>query len=409
MLDSVPPPPVLPPTAEAVLTFLDSVGRRSEAELYLRLFRESPRESFAIVAPESDLVGPSGGSIAEQLRYLADLGLVAPVWFGIFDDPVEAPRAMQRLAHRLQLAGLRTVEHEVPEPDLGRILKDELCQGQVPLLAFSHPAGELGVRVAELARLAEELGTRKLVVLRRRGALGCGLEQALSLGQGHVVPVRSGGISVVNLRTDEEVLRQRGLLTPPDLLLLDGIRLLLSREPQLSLQVNVTSPLAMLRELFTVKGAGTLIKRGTVIREIHDQSELQLDRLRALLEASFGAPLVPGFFERPLLAAYVEADYRGAAWIEPSSVAPILSKFAVDPVAQGEGMGRDLWQALISSHPRLIWRARTVNPICSWYAWQCDGMSRGDPWTVYWRGIAAHSIPAAIEEMCRRPHDIVRA
>ena len=37
--------------AEAVLTFLESVGRRSEAEFYLRLFLKLPPESFGIIAP----------------------------------------------------------------------------------------------------------------------------------------------------------------------------------------------------------------------------------------------------------------------------------------------------------------------------------------------------------------------
>ena len=46
----------LPATAEAVLTFLESVGRRSEAEFYLRLFRKIPKESFAIVAAEAPVV-----------------------------------------------------------------------------------------------------------------------------------------------------------------------------------------------------------------------------------------------------------------------------------------------------------------------------------------------------------------
>ena len=40
-----------PDAAGVVLTFLESVGRRSEAELYLKLFRELPKESFAIIAP----------------------------------------------------------------------------------------------------------------------------------------------------------------------------------------------------------------------------------------------------------------------------------------------------------------------------------------------------------------------
>jgi len=93
--ESIPPPPILPATVEAVLTFLDSVGRRSEAELYLRLFREVPRESFAIIALESASVSTQGASLAEQLRFLANLGLYAPIVIGIA-EPASARAAADR-------------------------------------------------------------------------------------------------------------------------------------------------------------------------------------------------------------------------------------------------------------------------------------------------------------------------
>ena len=57
------------------MTFLESVGRRSESELYLRLFRELPKESFAIIAVESAVVRYAAGSLVEQLRFLRELGL----------------------------------------------------------------------------------------------------------------------------------------------------------------------------------------------------------------------------------------------------------------------------------------------------------------------------------------------
>jgi bifunctional N-acetylglutamate synthase/kinase len=77
-------------------------------------------------------------------------------------------------------------------------------------------------------------------------------------------------------------------------------------------------------------------------------------------------------------------------------------------VAQGEGMGRDIWQAMVLDQPSVIWRARSKNPICSWYAWQCDGMVRRGYWTVYWRGVEPDRIPEVVELMLARPDDFVR-
>jgi hypothetical protein len=394
----------LPATAEAVLTFLESVGRRSEAELYLRLFRELPRESFAIIAPESSLIRQSGASIAEQLRFLADLGLFAPVVIGLL-EPAQAVVAADRMLRRLRTAGLDAAIYDLPQPDLVGAIRAELRNGQIPLLCFMDPCGSLEQRFSAVGRIASELGSRKLVLLRHKGAIGAGLERRLEFAPGQAIPMSGDGISIINLRTDYDALALSQLLSPDDLELLRGIRSLLGSEWAAALQANVTTPLTMLRELFTVRGAGTLVKRGTAISRAESYAEVDQDRLRGLLETSFARPLIPHFFEHPLTAIYHEPSYRGAAIIEPSPVAPVLSKFAVDPVAQGEGMGRDIWQAFAREHPRFIWRARTTNPICSWYAWQCDGLMRTGRWTVYWRGVDAADVPRVVSVMLERRED----
>jgi acetylglutamate kinase len=404
LADSVLPPPTLPATAEAVLKFLESVGKRSEAELYWRVFRELPRESFAIVAPESSLVRQSGASIAEQLRFLADLGLFAPVVMGLL-EPAQANVAADRLLRRLRTAGLEAAVYDLPQPDLAEAVRAELRGGQVPVLCFTDRGASLQERFEIVGRLARELGSRKLVLLRHLGAIGAGLDRHLELAPGHAMQMNADGISVINLRTDFELLSSRDLLPADDLQLLSGVRSLLESDWVTTLQANVTAPLALLRELFTVRGAGTLIKRGTSITRSERYDDVDCSRLKSLLESSFSRPLVPDFFEHPLLSVYHEPSYRAVAIIEPSPVAPVLSKFAVDPVAQGEGMGRDIWQAFVREYPRFIWRAKTNNPICSWYAWQCDGLVRAGKWTVYWRGIDPGTVPAVVAEMLQRPED----
>ena len=73
-----------------MLTFLESVGRRSEAEFYLRMFHGLPKESFAIIVPGGPVVRSALGSIVEQLRFLSDLGLYATVVLGLFDPDTGA-------------------------------------------------------------------------------------------------------------------------------------------------------------------------------------------------------------------------------------------------------------------------------------------------------------------------------
>jgi acetylglutamate kinase len=84
---------------------------------------------------------------------------------------------------------------------------------------------------------------------------------------------------------------------------------------------------------------------------------------------------------------------------------PYLSKFAVEPEARGEGMGRDLWQAISRDYPALYWRSRPDNPIAAWYDSVCDGLVRSPEWTVYWRGIDTAMIPDVVETACAQPAD----
>jgi acetylglutamate synthase len=94
--------------------------------------------------------------------------------------------------------------------------------------------------------------------------------------------------------------------------------------------------------------------------------------------------------------------------VEPGSVAPYLSKFAVEPVAQGEGIGRDLWRAMAREFPRLFWRTRAGNPIASWYFSVCDGMVRSSDWNVFWRGIETDLVPQIVEAALGVRDDFVR-
>jgi hypothetical protein len=359
-----------PDAAGVVLTFLESVGRRSEAELYLKMFRELPKESFAIIAAESAVLRYAAGSLVEQLRFLRELGLFAPVAVGLFE-----PRAAEKAAARL-------VKRSA---DMGAVIED----AEDPHLAHNV-----------LEELAGELGTRKIVVLRRRGGFR---------RHGRAAGVANGDaerrISVINLRTDTAALSEPRALLADDAELLGHLRELLERPECARAVASVTSPLNLLRELFTVKGAGTLVKRGTAIERHESYASVDVPRLVALLESSFGRKLQPEFFERAPLAVYLEENYRAAAIIVAAPLAPYLTKFAVDRVAQGEGMGRDLWEAIARDHKALFWRGRMENPIASWYTSLCDGMMKVRGWTVYFRGISEADVPSIVRDAVDRPED----
>ncbi|HVR20048.1 MAG TPA: hypothetical protein VMS65_10140, partial [Polyangiaceae bacterium] len=327
-----------PTPADVVLTFLESLGRRSEAELYLKLFRKLPKESFAIIAPGPQVVRYGLGSLVEQLRFLADLDLFAPVVLGLF-DPAPAVASAERMVKRLGTAGIVPLPHSMNEPDLADRLRDELRRERIPVVHFMPEDATNGLerRIERLGDLARALDTRKLVLLRRRGGLGLRGEGPLELAPGHALPSLGGWISVVNLRTDRGALVASKRFPKRDGELLDCAGRLIDRVAPSPLLVSVASPLNLMRELFTVKGAGTLVKLGTPVERYDAYDSVDVARIAALVQASFGRTLEPDFFAKPPLAVLLETEYRGAAILHASEPAPYLSKFAVLPEAQGEG------------------------------------------------------------------------
>lgn len=194
-------------------------------------------------------------------------------------------------------------------------------------------------------------------------------------------------ISSVNLSTDLDHLLSQEWLHSGMRLKVEQIANLLNDLPSTS-SVSITHPDYLARELFTHKGSGTLIRVGESI-ETHTQwHTLDAARLQGLIESSFNRRLVADYFShKPLLSAFVTQNYRAAAVITENDGLPWLDKFAVTDKAQGEGLGKAVWDAVRAKHDTLFWRARRNNPINPFYFRQADGALKTDDWNVFWYGI----------------------
>ncbi len=366
---------------DLVLRFLASIGRPAEAQAYLELFRAERPESFAIIAVGDSNLDPAVDALVTDFRFLSELGLEPVVVFGLV-SPERSRAQAEAIAARLRPA----VRCVVVDPDHAA----ESCRaGDIPLIP-SLPGARTEQRFDALAQLATRLGSRKLVFLGRRSGLQ---------------PKGKPALSLVDLTTELDDLTAPGVLPARQSALLRQVGRLLDAVPH-RMTVSVTSPLDLLRELFTVKGAGTLIRRGSTVRRHATYDEVDRTRLEALIERAFARDLAPAFFDRPALSIYVADDYRGAAVMTPTELGPYLSKFAVDVAARGEGIGRDRWQALTRDYPAFFWRSRASNPITPWYIQQADGMLRTDPWVIFWRGLAPADLPAAIDWALSAPVDL---
>jgi hypothetical protein len=391
--DRIPPAPAGElATQDVVLRFLESTGRPSEARLYLDLFRARPREQFAAIAIDAHVMADAADAVAQDLKFLAALDLFPTVVLGIF-QPAEAAAHARRLRRHLEAEGVPVDELSATEPRLADRVTASAESGAVPVVVF-EPAATDGLpdRLERLGALLGELRARKLLFLHRPG----GLRQA-----GVLVPI-------VNLTTDVPALLASRELSRKEAAILDYSRRLCSDPALPSFTVAVTSPLNLLRELFTVKGAGTLLRRGARIVRHGGWDGVDLPRLRDLLASSFGRTPADGFFARTPGRVYLEEDYRGCAILVDTPLGAYLTKFAVSAEAQGEGIARDLWEALAADTPVVFWRARRTNPISEWYGKLCDGLARLPDWTVYWKGVAPEAIPAVLDWAVSQPVDIPR-
>ncbi len=81
---------------------------------------------------------------------------------------------------------------------------------------------------------------------------------------------------------------------------------LLDRLP-LESSVSITRPADLAKELFTHKGSGTLVRKGEKVLRATAWDELDLPRLKGLIESSFGRTLVPDYFQKTRLLAPTSA------------------------------------------------------------------------------------------------------
>jgi hypothetical protein len=379
---------------EIIQRFLESVGQKADVDLYLRLFRAQKKESFAIIAADAQIVKSALDPFHFDLRILTGLGLVPVVLLGVYEAR-DADRQARRVEEWL-------VEDAVPArvvaapaeltPDAIDGVRAIINEGAIPLLSLEAAKDATAdARFKQLARLADSLDTRKVIFLSRRAGLGAPGARPLS---------------VVNLGVDYDSLIGGGTLSRRQATLLRQAKGLLEQVPH-RMSVAVVNPLHLLRELFTVSGAGTLIRRGSRIESRAGWDGVDQPRLRALIQSAFKKALRADFFATPVDRTYREESYLGAAVIRQTPAGVYLTKFAVEREAQGEGIGGELWSMMVRDYPSFFWRARPENPINPWYVKQCDGMVRFPDWHVFWRGLPLERIDPAVRYAIGEPTDLV--
>jgi len=214
-------------------------------------------------------------------------------------------------------------------------------------------------------------------------------------GTGGLLDGAGKAIDSINLSTEYEHLMAQPWVSGGMRLKLEQIADLLRDLPSAS-SVSITRPAELAKELFTHKGSGTLVRRGEKVLRFDSWDGVDRDRLRSLIDSSF-APrrLAADYFDciRPC-RIYVSENYRTAMILTLEQVdkeqgLPYLDKFAVLEDAQGEGLGRAVWQVMHAENPKLFWRSRHGNRVNAFYHEQSDGCFKAPKFKVFWYGLGA--------------------
>ena len=426
---------------KVVQQVLGQLGASREARHYLTQFSGTESMRFAVVKVGGGVIAEQLEALTSALAFLRNLGLMPIILHG----------AGPQLDSALETASVPTTKHEglrVTTPEVmevarpviyrvNRSLVNGLEKNDIRAQGIQHGVFECDFLDQESLGLVGEIKRVDLEAIREavdRGALpvvACLGESAT----GQVMNINAdiaareliwaikphkiifltttGGllnesgrvISAISLRTDYERLIQQPWVHSGMKLKLEQIEQILAGLPD-SASVSITSVENLARELFTHRGAGTLIRKGEAIVEISEFDAETSGRTRRLLEQSFGRRLKPDYFDALPLHCVLASESFGAMAIVLQGVdgMPYLDKFAVTPEAQGAGMGAAVWQALVHRCPQLYWRSRADNPVTGWYYEQADSSFARGNWVAFSRGLEDFGqIHRCIDDSIARP------
>ncbi len=424
-------------TRETILRLLSMMGSQKEISQYVKRFSQLDALKFAVVKVGGAVIRDDLPALSSSLAFLQEVGLTPIVVHGAgpqLDERTSAAGIVKRtvnglrvttpevlaiarrvfveqnqtLVHAIQASGARAhsivtgvFEADLLDPEtyglVGGIkavhtasIEASLAVGAIPVVASmgETTGGQILNINADVAanELVQVLQPYKIVFLTETGGL---------------LDERGKVLNSINLSTDFEHLMVQPWLTGGMRLKIEQIKDLLDALPVTS-SVSITRPSELAQELFTHKGSGTLVRRGERVRRYDGWEGVDRDRLRGLIESSFGRKLLGDYFDRTNpYRVYVSENYRSAVVLAKEAGFVYLDKFAVLDDAQGEGLGRAVWRVMREENPQVFWRSRHDNVVNHFYYAESDGSYKQEKWKVFWYGIKDMDGISRCVEHCR--------
>ena len=425
-------------TRQTIVRLLSSMASAKEISQYLKRFSQLDAKRFAVVKVGGAVLRDDLDALTSSLVFLQDVGLTPIIVHGAgpqLDEELSAagivkqtvdglrvttPEALAIVRRVFQTQNLKLVEalqqadaratsitSGVFEADfldrevyglVGEVKRVNLAPIEASLNAGSIPViASLGETAGgQILNINADFSANELVQVLQPYKI------VFLTGTGGLLDNDGQLIDSINLSTEYEHLMQQPWINGGMRVKIEQIKQLLDKLP-LTSSVSITRPAELAKELFTHKGSGTLVRRGEKVQRAESWNELDLARLRELIESSFGRMLLPEYFERTqLFRAYVSENYRTALILTREDGFTYLDKFAVLDDAQGEGLGRAVWSVMREENPQLFWRSRHGNAVNPFYYSESDGCYKQETWKVFWYGLTDFDDIERCVEHCRR-------
>jgi len=410
-------------TRKTIVRLLSSMGSAKEIQQYLKRFSQLDAKRFAVVKVGGAVLRDDLPALTSSLTFLQQVGLTPIVLHGAgpqLDEELSAagiekqtvnglrvtsPKALSivrkvfqdqnlRLVEALQtmdtratsvLSGVFTADYIDRDTYglVGKVSNINLAPIEASLRAGSIPViASLGeTEEGQILNVNADFAANELVRVLQPYKI------VFLTGTGGLLDDQGKIIDSINLSTEFDHLMSQPWINGGMRLKIEQIADLLNGLP-LTSSISITKPSELAKELFTHKGSGTLVRRGEKVQRFDSWQGIDLERMRTLIESSFGRTLVPDYFERTKpFRVYVSENYRAAMILTMEEGLPYLDKFAVLDDAQGEGLGRAVWQVMREENTQLFWRSRHGNSVNPFYYAESDGCLKQPRWKVFWYGI----------------------
>jgi len=400
------------------IDFLDKTGKKSEFELFLKIFQSTPKTKFAVIKISGKTLEDKMDIIAENIAYLNKLGIYPTVVHGagsILDAKLQSSKKIGglRVTSKEDMQTVIEVYKDIGERLASKIISYGGSAKTARDILTAEPIEGLGcvgkITGVDSTKIEEIIEHNKTPVVSPIGKYNntwlninadtaakelvkkiCPKKLLMITETGGILDENGAIMPFMNLSGDEDLAHITGGMQ----LKVKEIKDLLETVPDCA--VVITSAEDILKELFTISGRGTFIKNHNICTT-RDKNEIDMHKLKNLIENSFDKKLVDYYFDEDMTEIIYEINYDGAAIIKTVNSIPYLDKFAVSKACQGTGLGKSIWAEVVARYPKMILRAAKDNPVNSFYIRNCEGMIKKSGWNIYWNNIEEDELFSAIE------------